>query len=705
MRQPAIGWSCVLIWMVLLTPTPVQSAPFRAGAAVVDVSPREFPVLVNGGFLQAKASSVRDPLEARALVLDDGSTRIALVVVDSCMIPRELLDQAKERANKQTGIPTARMLVSATHTHTAPAAMGALGCPADARYAPGLPEKIAEAIARASANLREASIGWAKVEDPAHTHCRRWIRRPDRLVVDPFGNPTAWANMHPGYENPDAIGPSGPVDPELSILAVKTKAGRPLAVLANYSMHYFGTSPVSADYFGIFREELARLVGATAEDGFVAMMSQGTSGDQHWMDYSQAKTTITIQTYAKEVAQQAHEAWRRVSYRDHVPLAMRERTIKLRRRVPDAARLDWAEKHRGDLDRAAKSVPEVYAREAFFLRDDPERALKLQAIRIGELGIAAIPNEVYALTGLKIKARSPLASTLTIELANGAEGYIPPPEQHVLGGYTTWPARTAALEVQAEPKIVEAVLGLLEDVAGKPRRVTSVALSPYDKAIEQAKPWAFWRLDEMEGERAFDAASRDHDAKLLGGFARYLIGASYPGLRPGTTRFPGYHDVSHAVHLAGGRLTALAPIEAPSATIELWFWNGLPTDARAITAVLVDAGITVGIAGKGDHKGRLFLSAPGENAPVAFGAFDQTSTTKVWHHLGVVVDGRVIRVYLNGRREIETVLDRPAKPGAVTIGGDTREGTSLEGKIDEAAVFDRALTGKEIERHFLTIGP
>ena len=77
---------------------------------------------------------------------------------------------------------------------------------------------------------------------------------------------------------------------------------------------------------------------------------------------------------------------------------------------------------------------------------------------------------MFALTGLKIKAQSPLATTFTVELANGAEGYIPPAEQHALGGYTTWPARTAGLEVGAEAKITDAVLELLETVAGKKRR-------------------------------------------------------------------------------------------------------------------------------------------------------------------------------------------------------------------------------------------
>src|SRR5205807_7469925 len=119
--------------------------------------------------------------------------------------------------------------------------------------------------------------------------------------------------------------------------------------------------------------------------------------------------------------------------------------------------------------------------EAIFLHNDPERELKLQALKIGDLGIGAVPDEVFALTGLKIKARSPLRSTFTIELANGSEGYIPPPEQHGLGGYTTWPARTAALEVEAEPRIVETVIGLLEKVSGRPRKVEASDKTEYSE--------------------------------------------------------------------------------------------------------------------------------------------------------------------------------------------------------------------------------
>src|SRR4030095_15703133 len=150
---------------------------------------------------------------------------------------------------------------------------------------------------------------------------------------------------------------------------------------------------------------------------------------------------------------------------------MAERKLTLNFRVPDEARLKWAKDITGKLgDRLPQSQPEIYAAEAIHLHKRPTAELKLQALRIGDLGITAIPNEVFAISGLKLKAQSPLTPTFNIELANGAEGYIPPPEQHALGGYTTWAARTAGLEVQAEPRIVETLLDLLEEVGGKPRR-------------------------------------------------------------------------------------------------------------------------------------------------------------------------------------------------------------------------------------------
>src|SRR5947209_7704411 len=109
----------VLLLALALTGADLQAAELKAGAFAQDVTPEKFPVSVNGGFNDRKATSANDPLHARCLVLDDGTTKLALVVVDSCMLPRELLDAAKALAEKKTGILTAHILISATHTHTA----------------------------------------------------------------------------------------------------------------------------------------------------------------------------------------------------------------------------------------------------------------------------------------------------------------------------------------------------------------------------------------------------------------------------------------------------------------------------------------------------------------------------------------------------------------------------------------------------------
>jgi len=90
-----------------------------------------------------------------------------------------------------------------------------------------------------------------------------------------------------------------------------------------------------------------------------------------------------------------------------------------------------------------------------------------QAIAIGDFAIAAVPCETFGSTGLAIKKASPFPLTMVIGLANGYHGYLPPPEQFPLGGYTTWRARTSYLEQTAEPKIRAALEGLLARVHGE----------------------------------------------------------------------------------------------------------------------------------------------------------------------------------------------------------------------------------------------
>ena len=96
------------ITALLVLASPLRAAlpegPYRAGAAAVDITPTAFPVRVNGGFLEKTAAQANDRLKARALVIGNGHERVAICVVDTCMLPRELIDTAKTAAAQACGI-------------------------------------------------------------------------------------------------------------------------------------------------------------------------------------------------------------------------------------------------------------------------------------------------------------------------------------------------------------------------------------------------------------------------------------------------------------------------------------------------------------------------------------------------------------------------------------------------------------------------
>jgi neutral ceramidase len=273
--------------------------------------------------------------------------------------------------------------------------------------------------------------------------------------------------MHPGYDNPNKIRPTGPTDPDVPVLSLQTLDGKPLAVYTSYSLHYVGAPNISADYFALVCEEMQRLLKAQDVPNFMAAHANATSGDMWLMDYTKPRRMYDRHTVAKEVAAAAYEAYEKIQYFDWAPIVMIEEKQTLNIRKPTLEEVEQAREFVKTFEgRKPKTVPEVYARETLLMHEmPPTRELKLQAIRIGDLGIAAIPNETYASTGLFIKKNSPLKTTMCIELANGCEGYIPPEELHKLGGYTTWRARTSCLQVDAEEKIRNHLVKLLNDVS------------------------------------------------------------------------------------------------------------------------------------------------------------------------------------------------------------------------------------------------
>lgn len=440
-----------LVAVLCLAPllSAAEKPGLRAGAAAVDITPRTFPLNMPGGHSANLARSAHDPLHSRALVLDDGATRIALVVVDNLGVSPEVIAEAKAIAAGKTGIPTQTMLVCSTHTHSGPSSNPRSGAPGEVGYRQIIVEGIAASIVSAHAALRPAAVGAGAHPLPDEVFNRRWYLKPGTMPLNPYGRLDV-VKMNPGT-SPDVLDrPAGPTDPDITIISVQDASRRPLALFANYSLHYVGGMPpsqVSADYFGEFARVMPSRLRAGEE--FVAMMSNGTSGDINNIPFGVIRPPRApfeqIRIVAQKAADTAWFAHRKIAqHRSDVRLDMKQREITLRYRRPTDEQVAEAKAVLAVKDPAAIAklprLAENYARSTIAAAERKESTVTVivQAIRIGDLAVCGFPFETFAEIGLDLKQRSPFPQTMVIGLANGRHGYLPTPEQHRLGGYETW---------------------------------------------------------------------------------------------------------------------------------------------------------------------------------------------------------------------------------------------------------------------------
>lgn len=453
---------------------------FKAGAATSNITPPLGEGIV-GNFEIPPATHVHDELHARCLALDDGTNRLVFVVVDSVSVNREVFDEAKRRLHAATGIPAERMMMSATHTHSATSARGPNAFVMQGRdarpdldsYQSFLVRRIVDGVQRAVNNLEPARIGWAAGRVPQHVFNRRWLLQEGKTVTNPFGGQDR-ALMNPGGSRTDLLKPAGPTNPEVYFISVESTAGRPLALLANYWLHYVGGVPtghISADYFAAFADRLQQLLGADRQDPpFVGILANGPCGDVNNIDIRAPAVRRApyekIRLVANDVAQEVVRVRATLQHRDWVELKAAQTELDLKTRRPGP---DLVAKAKAILARPATVSPvhryeRNYAERTLSAANWPDSlSILLQTFRIGDLAVAAIPFEVFTETGLEVKAKSPFKDTFTIELANGGYGYLPTPEQHDVGGYETW-LGTNRVERDATRKIVPALLGLFDQL-------------------------------------------------------------------------------------------------------------------------------------------------------------------------------------------------------------------------------------------------
>ena len=452
----------------------------RAGAAMSNITP-SLGCSLAGGMTDRTAAEVHDELHVRSLVLDNGETRLAFAIVDSCMVPGDVIAAAKALIHRHTQIPVNNILISATHTHSAPPALHLFQSKPDPNYVEWMKVRISDCVRMAANRLAPARIGWGVGREESQVFNRRWFLKSGTIPPDPFGNTTDTVQMNPGVGNPNLVKPAGPTDPDVGVLAVESPDGRPICVLGNYALHYVGGTGgnnVSADYFGVWADSMARFAGAgnsRAYPPFVAMLTNGCSANINNINFGAGARKryppfVKMQQVADVVAAEAYRTWRTMRFHDSVELNASVEELELGVRLPTPEEVATARGILADAPKTGqlKKRPQIYARETLIMAETFPRSYKapVQALRVGSLGIVTFPVEAFVELGLEVKAKSPFETNIAIELANGCYGYALTVEAHKQGGYETWRAKSSYLEVEAAPKLVAAALRRLRSVAG-----------------------------------------------------------------------------------------------------------------------------------------------------------------------------------------------------------------------------------------------
>ncbi|NIA13805.1 MAG: hypothetical protein GWP08_06965 [Nitrospiraceae bacterium] len=423
----------------------VNAAELNSGVAVRDITPPT-GYRMSGYFSERFNTGTHDPLQAKAIVFQQGDEKAALVFCDIIGIVREVSDRARAIASKRTGIPASNILIAATHSHTGPLYAGAIRDrfheqavaehgkdPHEAiAYADTLTATLVETIAAAQAAARPVSLTSGTAQETTLSFNRRFHMKG--------GGPV---RFNPGKLNPNILRVAGPIDPDVGILLARDAQGnQPLFALTVFALHLdtVGGTDYSADYPQYLEQGLRSELG----DGLVSVFGIGTCGDINHVDVSHGrpqKGQVEAKRIGTKLAATVLDALPGLATAGAPALAARSVTVDvpLRACTPEEvaqARIDMA--HVGDgavpfLDRVT-----AYRIVSQASRGSAAIPLEVQVFRLdGRTAIVGLPGEVFVDLGLAIKAGSPFENTLVVELTNDYAQYIPTRKAFAEGSYET----------------------------------------------------------------------------------------------------------------------------------------------------------------------------------------------------------------------------------------------------------------------------
>ncbi len=418
-------------------------AMLQAGAARVVITP-PIGVPLSGYFVAEgrteTARDVHDDLYARALVLSDGHSIVAIVTTDLIALGDEELAMVRGEVRRKAGIAPEHLILACTHTHSGPIVhpfppVEIVPGQADEEYFRLLPRLIGSAVAMAARRMRPARIGAGKGE--SYININRREKLPDGTLR---GLPFLGRN------------PGGIYDREVGVLRVDdAQTGKPLAVLLSYACHPVVLGPnleISADYVGYTVNFLEEHLGP----GTVALFANGAQGDMNTIvhpgtheDAQRLGVMLGAEALKVALGTPTHSDARITTGTRRVELPLNPAA------APDQQRayIDFLQHEHARFTREgdARSVWDIemrlnvahyrlYARER---TQQPCIPAEITAFGIRgdhvSIGLVSEPAELFCEYGIQARQRSPFATTLVIGLANGFISYVPTPEVYTEGGY------------------------------------------------------------------------------------------------------------------------------------------------------------------------------------------------------------------------------------------------------------------------------
>ncbi|HDH99631.1 MAG: hypothetical protein DRP94_00295 [Candidatus Latescibacterota bacterium] len=411
-----------------------------------------------GDYLRLKpALGVEDELFAKALVLEDGERKVAIVTADIIAFTDELTKETRRRIEELTGIKGENVLLSASHTHSSPAVAEKDGASRD--YLTELSKKIAGAVFMADRNRREALVGCGVGE--AKVSINRWQRKDGGVRWGP---------------NPEA-----PVDHDVLVMRVDDARGRPMAILVNFASH---PSILGADnllYSGDYVSHVQGVIEKVYDGDVTAMFTTGAGGDVKIAVLTEDGANFRYgdpedcRRFGTIIAAEALKVAQLTK-----PKQVRRVEAKTRKVELPLVELPSADEIEAELRRLERAEPSVErSLEINWARDTLEalregRAPKsipaeVQLLRIGEdVAFFAVPGELFVEVGIKLKQAMKVPCPFVVAYANGSLGYLPSKRAEEWGWCrhdTSYrlSGRPANFSGAVEEVLLEALFGMMEE--------------------------------------------------------------------------------------------------------------------------------------------------------------------------------------------------------------------------------------------------